>query len=279
MHIRSRLLTVVVGVALTFTAIAAHAQALEEGRLLLATQVLNDSRNARDQGIPDRLLERAYGIAVIPDFTKVAFFLGGARGHGVLVLRDASGHFTSPIFVTLTGGSFGFQWGVQKTDLVLVFTSRQGIEGVEGGKLTLGADVSVAAGPVGRQASAATDQAFNAGVYSYSHSRGIFAGLALSGAALTIDNDANAELYHHPGLLASQIISGAVRTDDDAARRFQTAVLQGAGLEAAPSSMASSAATPAADVRPAAPGKPRGPAAQAFPLQDTNPGSNPNPNN
>ncbi|MGH8287500.1 MAG: lipid-binding SYLF domain-containing protein [Steroidobacteraceae bacterium] len=276
MRTRTRLLTALAGVALTFTAIAAHAQALEEGRLLLATQVLNDARNGRDQGIPDRLLERAYGIAVIPDFTKVAFFLGGSRGQGVLVVRDASGHFSNPIFVTLTGGSFGFQWGVQKTDLVLVFTSRKGIEGVEGGKLTLGADVSVAAGPVGRQASAATDQAFNAGVYSYSHSRGIFAGVALSGAALTIDDAANAELYHHPGLLATDIISGAVRTDDFAAGRFETAVLQGAGLES--SSMASSAAAPSGNVQSAAPAKPRGPAAQAFPLRDTNPGSNPNSN-
>ena len=278
MRIRTRLLTTVAGVALTFTAIAAHAQAREEGRLLLATQVLNDARNGRDQGIPDRLLERAYGIAVIPDFTKVAFFLGGARGHGVLVVRDASGHFSNPIFVTLTGGSFGFQWGVQKTDLVLVFTSRKGIEGVEGGKLTLGADVSVAAGPVGRQASAATDQAFNAGVYSYSHSRGIFAGVALSGAALTMDDGANAELYHHPGLLATDIISGAVHTDDFAASRFETAVAQSAGLEPAPSSMASSAAAPgeSAQYTPAA--KPNGPAAQAFPLQDTTPGSNPNAN-
>jgi lipid-binding SYLF domain-containing protein len=277
MRTRSRLLTTLTGVVLAFTAVAAHAQALEEGRLLLATQVLNDIRDARDQGIPDRLLERAYGIAVIPDFTKVAFFLGGARGHGVLVVRDPSGHFTSPIFVTLTGGSFGFQWGVQKTDLVLVFTSRKGIEGITGGKLTLGGDVSVAAGPVGRQASAATDQAFNAGVYSYSHTRGIFAGVALSGAALTIDDSANADLYHHPGLLASDIISGSVRTDDDAARRFLTAVSEGAGLQPA-SSMTSSAAAPAADVRHAAPARPSGPAAQAFPLQDTSPGSNPNPN-
>jgi lipid-binding SYLF domain-containing protein len=272
MRTRTRLLTTLSGVALAFTAIAAHAQALEEGRLLLATQVLDDARNARDQGIPDRLLERSYGIAVIPDFTKVAFFLGGARGHGVLVLRDASGHFSDPIFVTLTGGSFGFQWGVQKTDLVLVFTSRKGIEGITGGKLTLGGDISVAAGPVGRQASAATDQAFNAGVYSYSHARGIFAGVALSGAALTIDDAANAELYHHPGLLTSDIISGAVRTDDFAARRFQTAVLQGVGLE--PSSMASSAAAPAASVQATAPAKP---AAHVFPLQDSNPGNNPNP--
>jgi lipid-binding SYLF domain-containing protein len=277
MRTRTRLLTTLAGAVLAFTAVAAHAQALEEGRLLLATQVLNDIRDARDQGIPDRLLERAYGIAVIPGFTKVAFFLGGARGHGVLVVRDRSGHFSGPIFVTLTGGSFGFQWGVQKTDLVLVFTSRKGIEGITGGKLTLGGDVSVAAGPVGRQASAATDQAFNAGVYSYSHTSGIFAGVALSGAALTIDDSANEDLYRHPGLMASDIISGAVRTDDDAARRFLTAVSEGAGLQPA-SSMTSSAA-PASNAQSAAPARPNGPAAQAFPLQDSNPGSNPNPNN
>lgn len=275
MRTRTRLLTALAGVVLAFTAIAAHAQALEEGRLLLATQVLNDIRDSRDQGIPERLLERAYGIAVIPDFTKVAFFLGGARGHGVLVVRNASGRFSSPIFVTLTGGSFGFQWGVQKAELVLVFTSRKGIEGITGGKLTLGADVSVAAGPVGRQASAATDQAFNAGVYSYSHTRGIFAGVALSGAALTIDDSANAEFYRRPGLLASDIISGAVRTDDSSAQRFMTAVSEGTGMQPA-SSMASSAAAPAG--APPPPAKPRGPAAQAFPLQDSNPGGNPNPN-
>jgi len=276
MPTRTRLLTALAGVALAFTAIAAHAQALEEGRLLLATQVLNDVRDSRDQGIPERLLERAYGIAVIPDFTKVAFFLGGARGHGVLVVRNANGQFSAPVFVTLTGGSFGFQWGVQKADLVLVFTSRKGVEGITGGKLTLGADVSVAAGPVGRQASAATDQAFNAGVYSYSHTRGIFAGLALSGAALTIDDSANTDFYHHPGLLASDIIAGSVRTDDFAARRFLTAISQGTGVQPA-SSVASSAGVPAGAPAPAAhPAKPNGPPAQAFPLQDSNPGGNPN---
>lgn len=272
MRTRTRLLTILVGIALAVTTVAAHAQAREEGRLLLATQVLNDVRDARDQGIPDRLLERAYGIAVIPDFTKVAFFLGGERGHGVLVVRDSSGHFSGPVFVTLTGGSFGFQWGVQKTDLVLVFTSRKGIEGITGGKLTLGGDVSVAAGPVGRQASAATDQAFNAGVYSYSATRGIFAGVALAGAALTIDDSANAELYHRPGLLSGDIISGAVRTDDDAARRFSTAVDEGTGLQ--PASVASSAPTTAPAEQPAP--RPNGPPARAFPLQDSNPGSNPN---
>lgn len=274
MRTRTRLVTALAGVALAFTAIAAHAQALEEGRLLLATQVLNDARDSRDQGIPDRLLQRAYGIAVIPGYTKVAFFLGGARGHGALVVRNANGEFSAPIFVTLTGGSFGFQWGVQKTDLVLVFTSRKGIEGITGGKLTLGGDVSVAAGPVGRQASAATDQAFNAGVYSYSHTSGIFAGVALTGAALTIDDSADADFYHRPGLLASSIISGAVHTDDYAARRFLTAVAESTGVQASPAEVSSAA--PPAQPAPAAPARPSGPAAQAFPLQDSSPGSNPN---
>ena len=250
MRIRTRLLTLSLASRSRSRPLPRTRRRVEEGRLLLATQVLNDIRDARDQGIPDRLLERAYGIAVIPDLTKVAFFLGGSRGHGVLVVRDSNGHFTGPMFVTLTGGSFGFQWGVQKTDLVLVFTSRKGIEGITGGKVTLGGDVSVAAGPVGRQASAATDQAFNAGVYSYSHTRGVFAGLALAGAALTIDDSSNAELYHRPGLLASDIISGAVRTDDDAARRFLTAVDEGAGLQ--PASSVASSAPPAAAGQPPA---------------------------
>src|SRR3981189_1807869 len=111
--------------------------------------------------------------------TKIAFFAGGRRGHGVLVVRDKDGRFTSPVFVTMTGGSFGWQWGVQSTDIVLVFTTRRGIEGITGGKVTLGADASVAAGPVGRQASAATDAGFTSEVYSYSRTRGVFAGIAL----------------------------------------------------------------------------------------------------
>src|SRR5579883_3413719 len=160
MRIRTRLLTTLTGLVLAFTAIAAHAQAREEGRLLLATQVLNDIRDSRDQGIPDRLLERAYGIAVIPDLTKVAFFAGGRHGRGVLVVRDGKGRFSAPVFISMTGGSFGWQWGVQSTDIVLVFTTRKGVQGIAGGKVTLGADASVAAGPVGRTASAATDANF-----------------------------------------------------------------------------------------------------------------------
>ena len=122
MHMRT-VIPLLAALTLTAVATAAHAQAREEGRLLLASQVLQDLRGQRDQSIPDRLLERAYGIAVFPDLTKVAFFAGGRRGHGVLVVRDKQGRFSDPVFVTMTGGSFGWQWGVQLTDIVLVFTT------------------------------------------------------------------------------------------------------------------------------------------------------------
>src|ERR1700749_2315711 len=159
---RSTIFSAIAGVALAVGATAGHAQAREEGRPLLASQVLDELRDARDQLIPNRLLERAYGIAIIPDMTKIAFFAGGRRGDGVLVYRDKDGRFTNPIFITMTGGSFGWQVGVQSTDIVLVFTSKKGIEGITGGKVTLGGDASVAAGPVGRESSAATDMTFRA---------------------------------------------------------------------------------------------------------------------
>src|SRR5207253_1901281 len=183
MRIRSSLSALLAAVLLAGVANAAHAQAREQGRLLIASEVLEEIRNSRDQSIPERLLQRAYAIAVIPDLTKVAFFAGGRRGHGVLVVRDKQGRFSNPVLITLTGGSFGWQWGVQSTDIVLVFTTAKGVEGITGGKVTLGADASVAAGPVGRQAEAATDATFRSEVYSYSRSRGVFAGIAPEAAA------------------------------------------------------------------------------------------------
>ena len=206
MRTRTSVFTLLAGIVLAVTAAGAQAQAREEGRLLMASQVLEELRATRDQSIPDRLLERAYGIAVFPDMTKVAFFAGGRRGHGVLVLRDKDGRFTSPVFVTMTGGSFGWQWGVQLTDIVLVFTTRKGIEGLTGGKVTLGADASVAAGPVGRSASASTDVKLNAQILSYSRSKGAFAGLELKGVVIKPDNEDNLQVY---GMTARDILTGA----------------------------------------------------------------------
>ena len=265
MRIRSRLLTALAGVLFALTTVAAHAQARQEGRLLLATQVLHDLQGTRDQGIPSWLLQRAYGIAVIPGLTKVAFFFGARRGHGVLVVRKPDGRFSSPVFITLTGGSFGFQWGVQKTDLVLVFTSRKGVAGLSGGKVTLGASASVAAGPVGRQASAATVQTFNAAVYSYSHNKGLFAGVAVDGSELTVDNGADAAFYHRKHVHASQIMDGTLSSTDYAARRFIDAVDTAADLPAG-----TSGASAAGAAAPAATPASGSPAAQAYPLEQQN---------
>ncbi len=286
MRSRIKLFTAMAGLVLALGATGAWAQAREQGRLLMASQVLEELRSSRDQYIPDRLLERAYAIAVIPDMTKIAFFAGGRRGHGVLVVRDKDGRFTSPTFITMTGGSFGWQWGVQSTDIMLVFTTRKGVEGITGGKFTLGADASVAAGPVGRQASAATDTSFKAEVYSYSRTRGVFAGLAVDGTALSIDDDANEVFYGKPDVLASDIISGKVRSNDESARRFMTAVNSGSGAQTAGISTRASATTASAPVsQPAngpqsdapAPMRPAAPhtGAQTFPMEDPNPGKEP----
>ncbi|HET9390259.1 MAG TPA: YSC84-related protein [Steroidobacteraceae bacterium] len=282
MRSRTRLFTALAALVLCLNAVGAWAQAREEGRLLMASQALEELRNGRDQYIPDKLLERAYAIAVIPDMTKIAFFAGGRRGHGVIVVRDKDGRFSSPLFITMTGGSFGWQWGVQSTDIMLVFTSRRGVEGITGGKMTLGADASVAAGPVGRSASASTDTSFKAEVYSYSRSRGVFAGLALDGTALTIDDDANAAFYRKPGVMASDIVSGNLRSNDESARRFLAAVnnsTQGESASSAPP------ATASAPTREPPQGAPRSDApaprpqsnggAQSFPMPDPQPGAEP----
>jgi lipid-binding SYLF domain-containing protein len=265
------------GIALTLSAMQLHAQAREEGYLLMATQILEELSATPDTFIPDRLLDRAYAIAVVPDVTKVAFIAGGRRGSGVMVVRDKNGHFSNPVFIALTGGSFGWQAGVQSTDVVLVFTTRAGVEGITGGKVTLGADASVAAGPVGRQASIATDSNFTAEVYSYSRNRGLFAGIALDGSVLSIDRGANAAFYKKPGVTASDIMDGSVTTTDNTAQRFLTAISTSTGGNtSAASAPAAGAAAPAAP--PAASASAPAPssgAAQTYPMADPQPGTEP----
>lgn len=199
----------------------AHAGAREEGRLLTATEVLEEVEAMPDQQIPDALLSRAYGIAVIPDVTKVAFVFGGRHGNGVLVVRDKlNSPWSNPVFVGLTGGSWGLQAGAQSSDIILVFTTKTGIEGIAGGKLTLGADASVATGPVGRQGSAATDMNFNSEIYSYARTRGLFGGIALDGSHMSIDRTANASVYGKSGVTATEIFSGQAPAAPATAQRF-----------------------------------------------------------
>jgi lipid-binding SYLF domain-containing protein len=199
----------------------AKAGAREEGRLLTATEVLEEVQAMPDEQIPSALLSRAYGIAVIPDVTKVAFIFGGRHGNGVLVVRDKlTTPWSNPTFISLTGGSWGLQAGAQSSDIILVFTTKTGIEGIAGGKLTLGADASVATGPVGRQGSAATDMQFNAEIYSYARTRGLFGGIALDGSVISMDRSANAAFYGKSGVTATEIISGQAPAAPATAQRF-----------------------------------------------------------
>jgi lipid-binding SYLF domain-containing protein len=253
----------------------AFASAREEARLIEASGVLEELRAQRDTAIPDRLLARAYGIAVIPNVVKVAVGVGGRRGSGALVVRDANGKFSNPIMVSITGGNVGWQIGVQSTDIVLVFTTKKSIEGITDGKLTLGGDASVAAGPVGRAASAATDQNFTAEVYSYSRNRGLFAGVSIDGSVIAIDTKSNTKLYGKSAP-ATDIIAGHITTDADAAKRFERAIADStaAAHTAAP---AKSAATTAPDpaTSPAVESSPPPSGSQTFPMEDAQPGQEP----
>lgn len=269
----SRLLVALLGVVASFASIAGERQ---DARLLTSTQVLDELMRMPEQNIPNWLLERAHAIAVIPSVIKVGLGIGGRRGKGVLVVRKDNGGWSNPVFVNLTGGSFGFQVGVQSTDVVLVFTSRQSIEGIVGGKVTLGADASVAAGPVGRQSSAATDIGLTAQVYSYSRASGLFAGVALDGSALTIDNSSNGSFYGRPGMLASEIIRTDAPSGPPGAQTFIAAIQRAvtgtpaAAPVSAPAPQTAAPSDPAA--RPA-----REEALTTYPMEDAHPGTEPPP--
>jgi lipid-binding SYLF domain-containing protein len=256
----------------TLSAVAAERQ---DARLLTATQVLTELGQMPEQNIPSWLLERAHAVAVVPDVIKVGLGIGGRRGKGVLLVRKDSGTWSNPVFVNLTGGSFGFLVGVQSTDVVLVFTSRHSIEGIVGGKVTLGADASVAAGPVGRQSSAATDVGLNAQVYSYSRASGLFAGVALDGSALTIDHRSNELFYQRPGVLASEIIRSDAPSAPAAAQSFIAAVERSASGGAA--TTASSAKAPAASPPASSPQPPSEDEGKltTYPMEDQSPGEEP----
>jgi lipid-binding SYLF domain-containing protein len=163
------------------------------GTLRASLDVLEALQAVPERGVPPVLLADAQGVAVIPNVIKAGFVVGGRGGHGVVLTREPDGTWGRPAFVTLGGASVGLQAGIQSTDVVLVFKTRSGLDRVlrGKGKLTLGADVAVAAGPIGRQAEAATDGRLRAEIYSYSRSRGLFAGVSLEGAAINYDYDVN----------------------------------------------------------------------------------------
>ena len=174
---------------------AAWAGPDEDEKLTQAVAVLDRLMLIPEQSIPEAMLRDAHAVAVVPNVFKAALVFGGRRGTGLISVRRADGTWSHPSFMALTGGSFGFQAGLQSSDVILVFRTQRGVDNIIRGKFTLGADASVAAGPVGRNAQAATDEQLKAEIYAWSRARGLFAGVALDGAVLNIDHDANAALY------------------------------------------------------------------------------------
>jgi lipid-binding SYLF domain-containing protein len=205
---KSRLLAIAFAL-LTMTTLTAQAGEEENKRAENAVRVLKEIMMAPDKSIPKDLLQNAHAIAVIPDVIKAGLVVGGRHGDGLISVKTRDGTWSNPSFIGLTGGSIGFQAGVSSTDVVLVFRTQRGVDSIVHGKFTLGADASAAAGPVGRSATASTDAQLHAEIYSYSRARGLFAGAALDGSAITIDNDANQAVYGE-GVTPRRIFEGGV---------------------------------------------------------------------
>lgn len=179
----------------------------EDQRARNAVRVLSEIQNIPEQAIPDKLLDEGRAVIVIPDTIKAGLVLGGRRGHGLMSVKMADGSWSNPVFIKLTGGSIGFQAGVQSSDVILVFRNDRSLDNIVNGKFTLGADAGVAAGPVGRSAAAATDGQLKAEIWSWSRARGLFAGVALDGAVLQIDDAANLDAYG-PNTTPRMILEG-----------------------------------------------------------------------
>jgi len=164
-------------------------------KLQKADQVLRASVEAPDKGVPKDLLEKAECVGVFPDVTKGAFIVGGTGGKGVFTCRDSSGKMGAPAFYTVGGGSVGWQFGGEQTDLILLVMNKEGMKHLLDSKFTLGAEASAAAGPVGRTGKAATDAELNAQILSWSRSQGAFLGAALDGSVVKPDDSRNEDVY------------------------------------------------------------------------------------
>jgi SH3 domain-containing YSC84-like protein 1 len=191
---RSRnVLVVLTWLAAVATATAAISTA-EVKRLRDAADVVRALRDQPDNGIPEKLWERGQCVIVIPGVKKAALGIGGEFGRGVMSCRNGEG-WSAPLFMTLAKGSWGLQIGAAEIDLVLLVMNREGAEKLLNNKVSLGVGASIAAGPVGRAANAATDAQMRAEILSYSRARGVFAGIDISGGVLSPDKDANTDVY------------------------------------------------------------------------------------
>jgi SH3 domain-containing YSC84-like protein 1 len=184
----------VAALSLTLLPHLAQAQQVETDRIAEAARVLEEVLSAPDKGVPEAIIQKAQAVVVIPSTVKGALIIGAQRGKGVISVKSASG-WTAPAFVTLTGGSIGLQIGGQATDIVLVVVNDRGIDSLSQNTFKIGGDASVAAGPVGREATASTDYKLEAQILSYSRARGLFAGVSLAGSTIRADRNANEKIY------------------------------------------------------------------------------------
>jgi lipid-binding SYLF domain-containing protein len=190
-------------------------------RVVDATTVLDEIMGAADKAVPRSVMEKAEGIAVFPSLLKGGIGIGASRGHGILSVRNkTTGGWSSPAFLTITGGSVGAQFGLQSIDLVLVINNQRGLEQLVKNQFKVGADAGVAAGPVGRDASASTDIQMRAQILSYSRSRGLFAGVTLNGSTIRQDRDAN-ERFYGTAYRTGQIVFDGMGTSPDAANAWK----------------------------------------------------------
>ena len=164
-------------------------------RVEKSRQAYEELVNSPDHGVPDYLLKNCKAIAIFPGVIKAAVGVGGRHGHGVVMMRGSNGEWSPPAFLTMTGGSWGLQLGASSTDVVLFFMTDRSLHSLLSSKTTLGADAGVAAGPMGRTAEAGTDLKLNAEIYSYARSRGLYAGISLSGARISEDQATTEEFY------------------------------------------------------------------------------------
>lgn len=194
---RVRILHVACGVILALIAFGGPVQAETAAeRLAESTTVLKEIMSAPDKGIPTDLLKKAHCVVIVPGLKKAGLIIGGKYGRGFLVCRDAETNaWGAPAALRIEGGSFGFQIGASETDVVMLLMDPRSVQGILSSRFTLGGDADVAAGPVGRSTTAQTDATMRAKILSYSRSRGVFAGLALTGATIRQDLDENNEMY------------------------------------------------------------------------------------
>jgi SH3 domain-containing YSC84-like protein 1 len=207
-------------VALLFVAAGSllHAATDAPKRLDDSADMLTEIMSAPDKGIPQDLLQRAQCVVLVPGLKKGAFIVGAKYGKGFMLCRKASGvGWSAPAAIRVEGGSFGFQIGGSETDVVMLVNSEAGAKKLMQSKFTLGADASVAAGPVGRTSSAETDAQLHAEILTWSRSRGIFAGISLQGATLRPDEDWNKDLYGS-ALTNQEIVMGSTPAPPPAAK-------------------------------------------------------------